>query len=59
VRGGFELAFSFTIVYYLAYIPLPCWFWVRPGTATPTAAAGRQPLTVAFPGTEAPDRHER
>ena len=31
VRGGFELAFSFTIVCYLVYIPLLWWFWVRPG----------------------------
>ena len=31
VRGGFELAFTFTIVCYLIYIPLLWWFWVRPG----------------------------
>jgi MFS family permease len=30
VRGGFELAFTFTIVCYLVYIPLLWWFWVRP-----------------------------
>jgi MFS family permease len=30
VRGGFQLAFSFTIVCYLVYIPLLWWFWVRP-----------------------------
>lgn len=30
VRGGFELAFTFTIVCYLIYIPLLWWFWVRP-----------------------------
>ena len=33
VRGGFELAFSFTIVCYLVYIPLLWWFWGRPGSA--------------------------
>ncbi len=32
VHGGFELAFSFTIVCYLVYIPLLWWFWVRPGS---------------------------
>ncbi len=31
VRGGFELAFTFTIVCYVVYIPLLWWFWVRPG----------------------------
>jgi MFS family permease len=31
VRGGFELAFTFTIVCYLIYVPLLWWFWVRPG----------------------------
>jgi MFS family permease len=30
VRGGFELAFSFTIVCYAVYIPLLWWFLVRP-----------------------------
>jgi MFS family permease len=39
VRGGFELAFSFTIVCYLVYIPLLWWFLVRPGTPKPTETA--------------------
>jgi MFS family permease len=38
VHGGFELAFSFTIVCYLVYIPLLWWFLVRPGAAPLTKA---------------------
>lgn len=40
VRGGFELAFTFTIVCYLVYIPLLWWFWVRPGGRKGQSAAG-------------------
>jgi len=39
VHGGFELAFSFTIVCYLVYIPLLWWFWVRPGSRKVAATA--------------------
>jgi len=38
VRGGFELAFTFTIVCYLVYIPLLWWFWVRPRQSRSAAA---------------------
>ncbi|GAC1653889.1 MAG: MFS transporter [Candidatus Dormibacteraceae bacterium] len=44
VRGGFQLAFSFTIVCYVVYLGLLWWFWVRPRRADSGLRTGIGPL---------------